>query len=101
MAAGCGLSYRCRGEPRLGKRESAAGVAWTACGESIAEAGAVPDNPKAVAQTALALIDDMLDEQPPHDSRRADILSKTFRYVGIAIHRSNSGLEWLTLDFAN
>ena len=43
MAGGCGLSHQCPGEPDLGARETAAGVAWTAAGENIGEGGPVAD----------------------------------------------------------
>jgi hypothetical protein len=37
MAAGCGLSHQCLGEPALGAQETAAGVHWTAARENIGE----------------------------------------------------------------
>jgi len=101
MSAGCGLSHQCRGEPPLGERESAAGVHWTAAGENIGEGGPVPDSPAAIAQMALVLTKDMLHERPPDDGHRRNLLSSTFRHVGIAIFRDRHGTVWMTQDFSN
>ncbi len=101
MADGCGLSHQCPGEPDLGARETAAGVRWTAAGENIGEGGPVADSSAAITQMAVALTQDMLDEKPPDDGHRLNILSSAFTYVGIAIFRSSNGTVWMTQDFAN
>ena len=101
MAGGCGLSHQCPGEPSLGARETAAGVAWTACGENIGEGGPVADSTAAIAQMAVGLTQDMLNEQPPDDGHRLNILSSFFTHIGIAVYRSPSGTVWLTQDFSN
>jgi uncharacterized protein YkwD len=101
MADGCGLSHQCPGEPGLGARETAAGVAWTAAGENIGEEGPVPDTTAAIAQTAVSLTQDMLNETPPNDGHRLNILSASFTHVGIAVYRDSSGTVWLTQDFSN
>jgi uncharacterized protein YkwD len=101
MAGGCGLSHQCPGEPGLGARETAAGVVWTVAGENIGEEGPVPDTTAAIAQTAVSLTQDMLNETPPNDGHRLNILSASFTHVGIAVYRDSSGTVWLTQDFAN
>jgi uncharacterized protein YkwD len=101
MAAGCGLSHQCPGEPPLGERESDAGVHWTSAGENIGEGGPVPDSPEAIAQMALVLTKDMLRERPPDDGHRRNLLSGTFRHIGIAIFRDRHGTVWMTQDFSN
>jgi uncharacterized protein YkwD len=101
MAAGCGLSHQCPGEPPIGARETAAGVDWTAAGENIGEGGPVPDTLAAITQMAVVLTNDMLGEQPPDDGHRKNLLSSTFRHIGIAILRSRSGTVWMTQDFSN
>lgn len=101
MAAGCGLSHQCPGEPALGARETAAGVHWTAAGENIGEGGPVADNPAAIAKMAVALTQDMLNEKPPDDGHRRNILSSSFTHIGIAVVRDSSGTVWLTQDFSN
>jgi len=101
MAAGCGLSHQCPGEPALGARETAAGVHWTAAGENIGEGGPVADTEAAIAQLAVGLTQSMLDEKPPDDGHRLNILSSTFAHLGIAVYRDSSGTVWLTQDFAN
>ena len=101
MAGGCGLSHQCSGEASLGPRETAAGVIWTAAGENIGEGGPVADTAAAIAQMAVGLTQSMLNEQPPDDGHRMNILSSTFTHIGIAVYRSSSGTVWLTQDFSN
>jgi uncharacterized protein YkwD len=101
MAGGCGLSHQCPGEAAIGDRETAAGVAWTAAGENIGEGGPVSDTSAAIAQMAVGLTQSMLDEQPPNDGHRMNILSSTFTHIGIAVYRDSSGTVWLTQDFSN
>lgn len=101
MAAGCGLSHQCPGEPPLGTRETDAGVTWTAAGENIGEGGPVPDTSAGIAQMAVALTQDMLNEKPPDDGHRLNILSSSFQLIGIAVFRDSSGTVWVTQDFAN
>jgi uncharacterized protein YkwD len=101
MADGCGLSHQCPGEPPLGTRETDAGVVWTAAGENIGEGGPVADSPSAIAQLAVTLTQDMLNEKPPDDGHRLNILSSTFTYIGIAVTIDSSGTVWMTQDFSN
>ncbi|HEY7260651.1 MAG TPA: CAP domain-containing protein [Trebonia sp.] len=101
MAGGCGLSHQCPGEPALGDRETAAGVHWTAAGENIGDGGPVADTDAAIAQMAVGLTQSMLNEQPPDDGHRLNILSSTFTHIGIAVYRDSSGTVWLTQDFSD
>jgi uncharacterized protein YkwD len=101
MAAGCGLSHQCPGEPDLGTRETAAGVHWTAAGENIGAGGPVTATTAALTQLAVTLTQDMLNEQPPSDGHRKNILSPSFAHIGIAIYRAPSGTLWLTQDFSS
>ncbi len=101
MAGGCGLSHQCPGEPDLGARETGAGVDWSACGENIGEGGPVTDTNVAIAQMAVGLTQDMLNEKPPDDGHRRNILSSSFTHIGIAIYLDSSGTVWLTQDFSN
>ncbi len=101
MADGCGLSHQCPGEPTLGTRETDAGVKWTAAGENIGEGGPVSDTSAAIAQMAVGLTQDMLNEKPPDDGHRLNILSSTFTSIGIAVSIDSSGTVWMTQDFAN
>ncbi len=101
MAGGCGLSHQCPGEAPLGTRETDAGVVWTAAGENIGEGGPVADTPSAIAQMAVALTQDMLNEKPPDDGHRLNILSSTFTHIGIAVTIDGSGTVWMTQDFSN
>jgi uncharacterized protein YkwD len=101
MADGCGLSHQCPGEPALGARETAAGVDWTSAGENIGEGGPVAGTAAAIAQMAVGLTQSMLNEQPPDDGHRLNILSSSFTHIGIAVYRDSSGTVWLTQDFSN
>ena len=101
MAAGCGLSHQCPGEPPLGTRETDAGVVWTSAGENIGEGGPVADTSAAIAQMAVDLTQDMLNEKPPDDGHRLNILSSTFHHIGIAVSVDSSGTVWMTQDFSN
>ncbi|HTU74289.1 MAG TPA: CAP domain-containing protein [Trebonia sp.] len=101
MAGGCGLSHQCPGEQPLGNRETAAGVDWTSAGENIGEGGPVADSSSAIAQMAVGLTQSMLNEKPPDDGHRLNILSSTFTHIGIAVYRDSSGTVWLTQDFSN
>jgi uncharacterized protein YkwD len=101
MAGGCGLSHQCPAEPDLGARETAAGVHRSACGENLGEGGPVADTTAATGQMAVTLTQDMLNEQPPDDGHRRNILSTAFTHIGIAVYRDSSGIVWLTQDFSN
>ena len=101
MASGCGLSHQCPGEPSLGDRETAAGVHWTAAGENIGEGGPVAGTTAAIIQMAQTLTQDMLNEKPPDDGHRQNLLSSTFTHIGIAIYRGSDGTVWMTQDFSN
>jgi uncharacterized protein YkwD len=101
MAGGCGLTHECPGEPAIGARETAAGVSWTAAGENIGEGGPMPDTAAGMAKMAVTLTQDMLNEQPPDDGHRLNILSSTFTHIGIAVYRDSSGTVWMTQDFSN
>jgi uncharacterized protein YkwD len=101
MAGGCGLSHQCPGEEPLGAREQAAGVTWSAAGENVGDGGPVADTQAAQASMALSLTRSMLAEQPPNDGHRANILSSSYHYVGIAVDIDSHGTVWLTQDFSN
>jgi uncharacterized protein YkwD len=101
MASGCGLSHQCPGEPAIGNRETAAGIGWTAAGENIGDGGPVADTTTAITQVVVTLTQDMLNEQPPNDGHRMNMLSTSFTHIGIAVYRDSSGTVWLTQDFSN
>jgi len=101
MAGGCGLTHQCPGEPAIGDRETTAGVNWTAAGENIGDGGPVADTAAAIAQMAVGLTQDMLNEKPPDDGHRLNILGATYTHIGIAVYRDSAGTVWLTQDFSN
>lgn len=99
MSGGCGLSHQCPGEADLGKRISAQGVTWTAAGENIGQGGPEPATGEAIVSMAKQLTADMLAETPPNDGHRKNILSTSFKHVGIALYRDSKGTVWMTQDF--
>ncbi|WP_051970951.1 CAP domain-containing protein [Kitasatospora azatica] len=101
MAGGCGLSHQCPGEPGLGARVTAQGVQWTAVGENIGYGGPVSTAAQDTAAQAVGLTKDMLNEQPPNDGHRRNILSSSFTHIGIAVYRDANGTVWLTQDFSS
>lgn len=58
------------------------------------------DTPQAIAAVAVRLAQGMLDEQPPDDGHRRNILSSGFTRIGIACTATAPGSVWLTQDFA-
>jgi uncharacterized protein YkwD len=101
MAGDCGLSHQCPGEPPLGTRLTNAGVHWTSAGENIGEGGPVANTTAAITQMAVSLTQSMLDEKPPDDGHRMNILSWSFRFVGITVFLDAKGTVWMTQDFSN
>ncbi|HEY1618651.1 MAG TPA: CAP domain-containing protein [Streptosporangiaceae bacterium] len=101
MEDGCGLSHQCPGEAPLGLRITEAGVLWTSAGENIGEGGPVADTKSAIASMAAQLTQDMLNEKPPNDGHRENILSSSFTHIGICVLRDARGTVWMTQDFAN
>ena len=49
------------------------------------------DTTAAIAQMAVGLTQSMLDEKPPDDGHRLNILSSAFSHVGISVFRDSSG----------
>ncbi len=101
MAGGCGLTHQCPGETALPERLTQAGVAWSSWGENVGEGGPEPDTAAAIAQMAADLTQEMLNEQPPDDGHRLNILSSSFRQIGISVLRDASGTVWMTQDFSS
>ena len=100
MMSGCGLSHRCPGEADLGDRETAAGVKWSSAGENIGSGGPVANAADPIAKMALGLTQSMIDEKPPNDGHRQNILSSSFKRIGIVVTRDAKGTVWMTQDFA-
>ena len=50
---------------------------------------------------AVGLTQSMLDEKPPDDGHRLNILSSAFTHAGISVYRDSSGTVWMTQDFSN
>jgi RNA polymerase sigma factor (sigma-70 family) len=100
MSNGCGLSHQCAGERGLGDRSTAADVNWSTVGENVGMGGPVKDAVDPISKMALNLTQGMLDEKPPNDGHRENILSKSFTRIGIVVVRDAKGTVWMTHDFA-
>lgn len=99
-ANGCGLSHQCPGESGLGQRSTAAGVRWTSVAENVGMGGPVKDAVEPIAKMALGLTQAMIDEKPPEDGHRKNILSRASTRIGIVVLRDAQGTVWMTHDFA-
>ena len=90
------LSHQLPGEAALGDRERHQGVNWSWAAENIGETSDQTVN------GALGLHQAMMNEQPPNDGHRQNILTTSGNIVGIAILIDQQhGLLWLTEDFAH
>ncbi len=98
MINGCGLSHQCSGEGGIGDRFSAQGVRWSSAGENIGF-GSAGSSDSAIVGAANGLTDSMLAETPPNDGHRKNLLSKSFKRIGLSIVRDRGGRVWLTQDF--
>lgn len=96
MMAGNQLSHQLPNEPELGTRISQAGVSWTFAAENIGESSDYLHPTTA----ATSLDQAMLNEKPPDDGHRQNILSNaTIIGVDVLIDTQNQEV-WLTEDFA-
>ncbi|MDX8030551.1 sigma-70 family RNA polymerase sigma factor [Lentzea sp. BCCO 10_0856] len=100
MTNGCGLSHQCPGESGLGERSTAAGVKWSSVAENVGMGGPVKDTVEAISKMALGLTQGMIDEKPPNDGHRKNILSNSSTRIGIVVIRDAKGTVWMTHDFA-
>jgi len=94
----CGLSHQCPGEPDPCQRVTNEGIQWTTCGEN---AGYTSPYPGAWAAIKTNIEQGMLNEQPPNDGHRRNLLSSVFQQVGVGIYIDAKGLIWVTEDFTN
>jgi uncharacterized protein YkwD len=96
MAKANTLSHQLPGEPNLGQRETQQGIKWTFAAENI---GVTTDQSE---NGALTLHQAMMNEKPPDDGHRQNILSPIATLVGVSILIDQQhGELWLTEDFAH
>ncbi len=97
MSGSCGMQHQCPGEPDPAQRISNEGISWTSCGENI---GYTSPNPTSWA--GVQKIDQqMLNEQPPDDGHRQNLLNTSYQRVGVGIYVDARGVVWITEDFAS
>jgi uncharacterized protein YkwD len=91
------LAHQLPNEPDLGIRISHTGLNWLSVGENI---GYSTDYLHPI-DVATGLDQAMLNEQPPDDGHRQNILSKDFTSIGIDVFIDTTNYKiWLTEDFA-
>lgn len=91
------LSHQLPNEPELGTRVSQAGVNWMFVAENVGVSSDYLDPTDA----AISLDQAMLNEQPPDDGHRQNILSNVATIIGIEVLVDTQNQEvWLTEDFA-
>jgi uncharacterized protein YkwD len=100
MINGCGLEHQCPGEKSIGPRFSAQGVQWSSAGENIGF-GSSGSSDADIIRAANGLTDSMLAETPPNDGHRKNLLSKSFKRIGLSVVRDGKGLTWMVQDFVN
>lgn len=94
MAALNTMSHQLPGEPFFATRISNAGYQWSAAGENIGW------NSNLSQSGLMALEREMYHEVPPNDGHRVNILSSTFRQVGIDVYFDAKHKKiWFTQDF--
>ena len=54
-----------------------------------------------ITAIALSLTRQMLNESPPSDGHRQNLLSHSFTSIGIAVIVDDAGTVWMTQDFTN
>jgi uncharacterized protein YkwD len=94
----CTDKHQCPGEPPIGDRLKNAGISWTACAENVGGTSPVPDRWGAVKTN---IEQGMLNEQPPKNGHRLNLLSTTYHRMGIGVYIANDGFTWITEDFSN
>jgi uncharacterized protein YkwD len=100
MIDGCGLAHECPGEQGIGPRFSAQGVQWTRAGENIGF-GSSGSSESAIIAAANGLTASMLAEKPPNDGHRQNLLSSSFKRIGLSVLRDGTGKTWMVQDFVN
>ena len=94
MAKANTLSHQLKGEAGLGDRVTKVGYRWTALGENIG----MDSRQNKSAAVGLQVL--MYSEKAPYDGHRRNILSKTYRNVGIDVLTDSAHHRlWLVTDF--
>lgn len=94
MARANVMSHQLPGEAFFATRITDAGYHWRAAGENIGW------NSSLTSAGILALEKEMYHEVPPNDGHRVNILSRTFRQVGIDVYfDARHHKLWFTQDF--
>lgn len=94
MARYNSMAHQVRGESSLGRRVDKAGYNWSRVAENIAW------NSRMTRSGVLTLQKLMYNERAPYDGHRRNILSRSYREVGIDVYFDKKHRKvWLTTDF--
>ena len=94
MASGCGLQHQCPGEPAPGTRITGEGVHWTSWGENISYYGGDGNYSNDIQK-----IEQMMINEGPGGYHYDNLMSTTFKQVGVGVGIDSKGYVWLTEDF--
>jgi uncharacterized protein YkwD len=95
MASSGDFAHQVPGEASLGARISATGYQWTSAGENIAWGSSTSTS------FAESLETEMYDEPANEENHRANILSTSYRNVGVDVYTDSTGKMWITCDFGS
>lgn len=94
MTSGCGLQHQCPGEPAPGTRITNEGVHWTSWGENIGYYGGDGNYSNDIQQ-----IEKMMINEGPSGYHYKNLMSTSFKQVGVGVSIDSKGYVWVTEDF--
>jgi uncharacterized protein YkwD len=94
MASGCGLQHQCPGEPAPGTRITNEGVHWTSWGENIGYAGGYGSY-----SNDIQVIEKSMINEGPSGYHYKNLMSTSFKEVGVGVSIDSKGYVWVTEDF--
>jgi uncharacterized protein YkwD len=94
MASGCGLQHQCPGEPAPGTRITNEGVHWTSWGENIGYYGGDGNYSNDIQK-----IEQMMINEGPGGYHYDNLMSTTFKQIGVGVSIDSKGYVWVTEDF--
>jgi uncharacterized protein YkwD len=94
MTSGCGLQHQCPGEPSPGMRITNEGVHWTSWGENIGYYGGDGNYSNDIQQIERSMIN-----EGPGGYHYNNLMSTSFKQIGVGISIDSKGYVWVTEDF--
>ena len=94
MASGCGLQHQCPGEPAPGTRITKEGIHWTSWGENCGYWGGDRNYSNDIQQIERSMIN-----EGPGGYHYNNLMSTSFKIVGVGVSIDSKGYVWVTEDF--